>query len=71
MDIENNFNSLQDKYQGVPNHFIFNLDEMGTSEYENSRQQAVVVPISYQYSTAPYSITRSEKAFDMLGLHQS
>lgn len=34
---------------------------MGTSEFEDSRQQTVIVPKSYQFTTAPYSISRSEK----------
>ena len=60
-DIENNLNTLQKEIQDVPIDFIFDLDEMGTSEYEDSRQQIVIVPASYQYKTAPYSITRAEK----------
>lgn len=44
-----NLNSLWKEIQGILIDFIFNLDEMGSSEYEDSRQQTVIAPISYQY----------------------
>lgn len=60
-NIENNLNALHREIQGVPIKFVYNLDEMGTSEFEDSRQQTVIVPITYPYTTAPYSISRAEK----------
>lgn len=40
---------------------------MGNVEYEDSRQQNVVVPIDYQFTTAPYSFYRAEKHATCLG----
>lgn len=61
IQIENNINQLKSSIQGIPIDFIFNLDEMGCSEYEDRQERTVIVPIQYKYSTAPYPVSRTEK----------
>ena len=60
-DIENNLNLLSRSINGIPIEFIFNLDEMGVSEFEDGREKVVIVPIDYRFTTAPYPVCRVEK----------
>ena len=61
LEIENNINQLGRSINGLPIQFIFNIDEMGVSEFEYGRERTVIVPWDYQHSRAPYPISRSEK----------
>ena len=61
LEIENNINQLGRSINGLPIQFIFNIDEMGVSEFEDSRKRTVIVPVDYPHSRAPYPISRSEK----------
>ncbi|KAK8885460.1 hypothetical protein M9Y10_040908 [Tritrichomonas musculus] len=46
---------------GLPIQFIFNIDEMGVSEFEDGGERTVIVPVDYPHSRTPYPISRSEK----------
>ena len=61
LDIEINLLALKEKVDGMPTHFVFNLDEVGISEYEDSEEKKVIVPTNYPFKTAPYGISRKEK----------
>lgn len=59
--IEDDLNELRRSIIGIPIDFVFNLDEMGCSEFQDARERIVIVPIDYQLSSAPYPATRLEK----------
>ena len=61
IEIEENINNLRRSIIGIPIEFLFKLDEMGVSEYEDGRSKTVIVPINYSNCTAPYPVSRKEK----------
>ena len=60
-DIENNLTELSDTIDGVPSNFVFNVDEVGHSEYADSFEKYVIVPASYSGKTAPYPVKKNGK----------
>ena len=61
IEIEENINNLRRSIIGIPIEFLFKLDEMGVSEYEDGRSKTVIVPINYSNCTAPYPVSRKGK----------
>lgn len=60
-EIENNLYELSQKVNGVPAPFVFNVDEMGQSDYVDAHETIVIVPKNYTKSRAEYSVDRSLK----------
>lgn len=60
-DIENNINLLSRKVKGIPLQFVFNLDEMGHSDFADAQRHSVIVPINYNKTSAPFPVSRATK----------
>lgn len=57
-DIEENLKLLKEEVEDVPSNFIFNVDEVGHSEYADSYQKIVIVPKACQSKTVPYPVQK-------------
>lgn len=44
-DIEQNLCILKENVDGVPSNYVFNVDEVGHSEYADSNMKTVIVPL--------------------------
>jgi hypothetical protein len=60
-EIEAWFNKLEEKVQGIPRAFVFNVDETGCSEYSDSREVRALVPIDYPAPSVPVPVNRHSK----------
>jgi hypothetical protein len=60
-EIEAWFNKLEEKVQGIPRAFVFNLDETGCSESLDSREVRALVPIDYPAPSVPVPVNRHSK----------
>jgi hypothetical protein len=45
-DIESSFTRLEEAFDGVPGHFVCNMDEMGHQEWADQQEKACYVPAS-------------------------
>jgi hypothetical protein len=52
---------LEEKVQGIPRAFVFNVDETGCSEYSDSRKVRALVPIDYPAPSVPVPVNRHSK----------
>jgi hypothetical protein len=59
--IEAWFERLEQSVAGVPREFVFNVDETGCSEYSDSREVKVLVPIDYARPSVPVPVDRHTK----------
>ena len=57
-ELELNINTLSSLIEGVPIHFIYNVDEMGHQDYADSHTKFVIVPNDFEGLVAPYSVSR-------------
>lgn len=61
IDIETNLMQLSQKVSGVPAPFVFNVDEMGQSDFADAHETVVIVPKNFSKPRAEYSVDRSIK----------
>lgn len=61
IEIEENKNNLRRLIIGISIEFLFNIDEIGFSEYEDGRIKPVIVPINYLNWAAPYPVSKKGK----------
>ncbi|KAK8881783.1 hypothetical protein M9Y10_044419 [Tritrichomonas musculus] len=60
-DIEDNLKLSKEEVEDVPSNFVFNIDEVGHSEYADSYQKIVIVPKACQSKTVPYPLQKKSK----------
>jgi hypothetical protein len=65
-DIQAYFNVLKQKLTGVPAHFIFNMDEMGHSDWADRLDKTVWVSSSYDKKTVPLPVSRNGKRITLV-----
>lgn len=59
-DIEDNLKLSKEEVEDVPSNFVFNVDEVGHSEYADSYQKIVIVPKACQSKTVPYPLQKKK-----------
>lgn len=52
-NIENNINLFSEEITDIPLQFIFNLDEMGVQEWDDTGTKHLIVPSNYNLNSAP------------------
>lgn len=61
IDIETNLMQLSKKVCDVPTPFVFNVDEMGQSDFADTHETVVIVQKNFSKPRAEYSVDRSIK----------
>jgi hypothetical protein len=64
-DVRAWFASLSEAIDGVPAHFILNMDEMGHQEYADAKQIPCIVP-AYATGTPHYEVSRRGKRITLI-----
>lgn len=65
-EIEQNLKELKEKINGIPSPFNFNLDECGYTDYADTREKKLIVPISYSKMSVTYPVSRKMKHSSVL-----
>jgi hypothetical protein len=66
-EIDACYNILSEKLMGVSRRFVFNIDETGCSEYIDSHEVTIVVPIDYPDRTVPVPVNCHTKRSRLTG----
>jgi hypothetical protein len=66
-DIAEWFTILEEKVRGIPADWIFNLDETGCAEFQDTHEMRVVVPVEYEGDTIPVPVDRHSKRSTLVG----
>jgi hypothetical protein len=57
---------LAQQLNGVPAHFIFNMDEMGHQEFADANDKIVFVPIEYTGNSISYPVSRTGRRITLV-----
>jgi hypothetical protein len=69
-EIRTCYEKLNEKIANVPRQFIFNVDEVGLSEWSGSKEVRVLVPAECTSPTIPFARGERFKAQICVLLHQ-
>jgi hypothetical protein len=64
-EIYNWFVRLREKIDGIPSHFVYNMDEMGHQEYADAKPKTCIVP-SHVAEKPYYSVSRRGKRITLI-----
>jgi hypothetical protein len=66
-DIETYFTCLDEIIEGVPAHFIYNMDEMGHQEWADRQEKVCYVPKSHPHEHVYFPVSRTGKRITIVG----
>jgi hypothetical protein len=65
-DIDQHFHYLRDSIEGVPAHFVFNMDEMGHQPWADALAMTCFVPSTWTAKTVQYPVSRQGKRITLI-----
>jgi hypothetical protein len=66
-DILQYFHELYSKVNGIPAHFVANMDEMGHQPFADAKDTICFVPSTFLESFVPYPVSRVGKRITLIG----
>jgi hypothetical protein len=61
------FHTLYETVNGVPAHFLFNMDEMGHQPWADARDKVCFVPTNHSGATVNYPVSRTGRRITLIG----